>query len=83
MSDECRSISGRLVAFFDRALVSVRLGRTRPKAKKDSGWSTWKMNESLLEDEPLVEKLRKLFVKQTKLAQSTQLVGNSLKKKQN
>ncbi|KAM7296237.1 uncharacterized protein ISCGN_021417 [Ixodes scapularis] len=54
------------VAFSDHALVTVTLGRPGPRVQKSSWWSGWKLNESLLEDEPLRVQIKELIESRSK-----------------
>ncbi|KAM7310057.1 uncharacterized protein ISCGN_007017 [Ixodes scapularis] len=49
------------LAFLDHALVTVTLGRPVPRTRKSSWWSSWKLNESLIEDEQLRTQIKELL----------------------
>ncbi|KAM7311929.1 hypothetical protein ISCGN_008836 [Ixodes scapularis] len=49
------------MAFSDHALVTVTLGRPVPRTRKSSWWSSWKLNESLIEDEQLRTQIKELL----------------------
>ncbi|KAM7309188.1 hypothetical protein ISCGN_012819 [Ixodes scapularis] len=49
------------LAFSDHALVTVTLGRPVPRTRKSSWWSSWKLNESLIEDEQLRTQIKELL----------------------
>lgn len=52
------------VAFSDHALVTVRFGKTESR-KQDDWWQSWKLNETLLEDDEVVKMVETLIAQKT------------------
>ncbi|KAM7306569.1 hypothetical protein ISCGN_010272 [Ixodes scapularis] len=61
------------VAFSDPALVKETMGRPAPRVQKSSWWSGWKLNESLLEDEPLRVQIKELIESRSKGVEENQV----------
>lgn len=53
------------VAFSDHAMVTMRIGKADRRTRKPLWWSSWKLNESLLDDENLSSQIRNILSEAT------------------
>ncbi|KAM7306341.1 hypothetical protein ISCGN_010064 [Ixodes scapularis] len=69
------------VAFSDHAMVALRVGKVNKTTRKPFCWSSWKLNESLLDDEALCSQIKNTISEATQKGDVDAVAWEEIKEK--